>query len=324
MAIDYTDNMPHDEDEASDASSDVTELEANDFPDHFSERDGRLFHSHGSSPYPLPVDAHEQGRLNNLHKILHNTVEFHYVGPVAEVLEGRQKRALDLGTGTGNWPMDMARAFPNVKIYGVDIVPIATRQPEPNVQFEIHDITQRFRWRDGVMDFIHARNIDLAVTNYPALLQEVARLLRPGGLFFSGEIGRSIEFAPNFPSDLAHQAPRAWYFYDRINHFLTLRHLNPIADRIPHFIQHSQQFTVPIIQTFHIPIGDWHQDPVMKRVGRKYLAGLKVFAENLKPMLRETDMTRHDIDALVSGFVQEIENVRGLVGVYHTAWARKL
>jgi SAM-dependent methyltransferase len=165
---------------------------------------------------------------------------------------------------------------------------------------------------------------DLQVTNYPALLQEVARLLRPGGLFFSGEIGRSIDFAPDFPSDLARHAPRAWYFYDRINHFLTLRHLNPISDRIPHFIQHSQRFTMPIIQTFHIPIGDWHQDPVMKRVGKKYLAGLKVFAENLKPMLRETDMTRHDIDVLVSGFVHEIENVRGLVGVYHTAWARKL
>lgn len=33
----------------------------------------------------------------------------------------------------------------------------------PRVQFEIHDITQRFRWNNGAMDFIHARNIDLAV-----------------------------------------------------------------------------------------------------------------------------------------------------------------
>ncbi|OJA20780.1 hypothetical protein AZE42_07016 [Rhizopogon vesiculosus] len=325
MAIDYIDNMPQDEDDASDASSDVTELEANDFPDHFSERDGRLFHSHGTLPYPLPVDAHEQGRLNNLHNILRDTVGYNYVGPVAEVLNGgMQKRVLDLGTGTGSWPMDMARSFPHVKIYGVDIVPIATRQPEPNVQFEIHDITQRFRWKDGAMDYIHARNIDLAVTNYPALLEEVARLLRPGGLFFSGEIGRSIDFAHNFPSDLAHQAPRARQFYDVVNHFLTLRHLNLIADRIPRFIQNSQQFTVPIIQTFHIPIGGWHPDNVMKRAGRRYLAALKVFAENLSPMLRETGMTQHDIDALVLGFIQDIENVDGLVGVYHTVWARKM
>jgi hypothetical protein len=42
-------------------------------------------------------------------------------------------------------------------------VPIATRRPLPHVQFEIHDITERFRWNSGAMDFIHARNIDLAV-----------------------------------------------------------------------------------------------------------------------------------------------------------------
>jgi SAM-dependent methyltransferase len=221
-------------------------------------------------------------------------------------------------------------------------VPIATRQPEPNAQFEIHDITQRFRWKDGTMDFIHARNIDLAVrlyqslhpfhssvmdlqvTSYPALLQEVARLLRPDGLFFSGEIGRSIDFAHNFSSDPAHQVPRARHFYDVVNHSLSLRHLNLIADRIPYFIRHSQQFTVPIIQTFHIPIGDWHQDTIMRRVGKRYLAALKVFAENLTPMLCEAGMTQYDAEALVNGFIDDIESVRGLVGVYHTVWARKL
>ena len=191
------------------------------------------------------------------------------------------------------------------------------------------------------MDFVHARNIDLAVrlrqsqhpihstamdlqvTNYPALLQEVARLLRPGGLFFSGEIGRYLDVAHNFPSDPAHLAPRAWRFYDAVHHSLALRHLNLIADRIPLSIQHSQQFTVPIIQTFHIPVGDWHRDNIMRRIGKKYLAALKVFAENLRPMLRET-MSQHDVDALVAGFIDDIENVRGLVGVYHTVWARKL
>lgn len=44
----------------SDSSSDVTELEQDEFPTYFVERNGRLFHSHGSSPYPLPVDAAEQ------------------------------------------------------------------------------------------------------------------------------------------------------------------------------------------------------------------------------------------------------------------------
>lgn len=44
----------------SDTSSDMTELHPDEFPDFFAERGGRLFHSHGRSPYPLPVDADEQ------------------------------------------------------------------------------------------------------------------------------------------------------------------------------------------------------------------------------------------------------------------------
>lgn len=59
-------NMPSsgadddDDDDRSDTDSDITEVDAADIPLYFTERDGRLFHSHGSSPYPLPVDAAEQ------------------------------------------------------------------------------------------------------------------------------------------------------------------------------------------------------------------------------------------------------------------------
>lgn len=43
-----------------DASPLLVELASEDFPMYFSERDGRLFHSHGASPYPLPADTPEQ------------------------------------------------------------------------------------------------------------------------------------------------------------------------------------------------------------------------------------------------------------------------
>ena len=53
-----------DEDERSDTSSDITELDPAEFPQYFQERNGRLFHSHGELPYPLPVDAAEQNVSN--------------------------------------------------------------------------------------------------------------------------------------------------------------------------------------------------------------------------------------------------------------------
>lgn len=37
----------------------VTELTNDDFPAYFTERENHLFHSHGNSTYPLPVDGYE-------------------------------------------------------------------------------------------------------------------------------------------------------------------------------------------------------------------------------------------------------------------------
>lgn len=45
---------------ASDVSSSITQLDSDDFERYFTERNDRLFHSHGNSPYPLPVDTLEQ------------------------------------------------------------------------------------------------------------------------------------------------------------------------------------------------------------------------------------------------------------------------
>jgi hypothetical protein len=38
----------------------LTEVPEDEFPLYFAERDSRLFHSHDTSPYPLPADTPEQ------------------------------------------------------------------------------------------------------------------------------------------------------------------------------------------------------------------------------------------------------------------------
>jgi hypothetical protein len=43
-------------------------------------------------------------------------------------------------------------------------VPIQTRYPLPNVQFEIHDVNTDFHWPDETFDFINARDINMAVS----------------------------------------------------------------------------------------------------------------------------------------------------------------
>ncbi|KAF8841653.1 S-adenosyl-L-methionine-dependent methyltransferase [Paxillus ammoniavirescens] len=316
-----------DDDGSSDTSSILTELGADEFSPHFRERDGRLFHSHGDLPYPLPVDGEEQVRLNAQHKILCDLLGSHYVGPVAEALaleRGRQKRVLDLCTGTGRWLMDMASQFRHVRFSGVDIVPIATRRPLSNAHFEILDVTQPLRWPDGVMDLVHARGLSLAVTNYPEMLREATRVLRRGGIFFSGEIGRYVAFAPGYPGNPAVHAPGATRFYQVINDLLDRVGLHEITGQIPRWLQETGSFTEGRIQEHLIPIGDWHPSARQKRLGRAYLEARTTFAESLKPFLRENgELSEREIADLIAGYVRDMRSVRGMVGVYQTVWMTK-
>ena len=50
------DDMPM---QAPDYEPRLRELRSTDFPPYFHERQGALFHSHGDSPYPLPVHGPE-------------------------------------------------------------------------------------------------------------------------------------------------------------------------------------------------------------------------------------------------------------------------
>lgn len=75
----------------------------------------------------------------------------------------------------------MSEQFPHVRFSGLDIgeffqacpchishvfsVPISTRTPPNNVHFEMHNVAERFRWREGTMDFVHARSVDMAVSD---------------------------------------------------------------------------------------------------------------------------------------------------------------
>ncbi|KAI0032628.1 S-adenosyl-L-methionine-dependent methyltransferase, partial [Vararia minispora EC-137] len=188
----------HGDDGASTSSSEsLVSLRSEEFPTYFGEHYGRLFHSHGNSPsahyYILPVDGHELHRYNATHTLLRRVTGVTCDAPIAEALADAQERrrtVVDLCTGTGLWPMELARAFPYAAIRALDRVPIATRYPAPNVRFELADVVAApLRFADASVDVVHARNTHMTPAAYARLLSEAARVLRPGGLFIAGEWG---------------------------------------------------------------------------------------------------------------------------------------
>ncbi|KAL0083599.1 S-adenosyl-L-methionine-dependent methyltransferase [Phycomyces blakesleeanus] len=93
-------------------------------------------------------------------------------------------RILDLGVGTGSWIMDVATENPNATCIGIDKLPIFPQAIRPpNVTFQILDILDGLPYQDNYFDFVQLRLFGacLQLTNWPIVLKEVYRVLRPGG-----------------------------------------------------------------------------------------------------------------------------------------------
>ncbi len=99
---------------------------------------------------------------------------------------------LDIGCGPGGWTLDVAYAYPDINVVGIDINPTmidygfaqANSQGLQNVSFEIMDARKPLAFPANSFDLINARFIIgfMDRASWPVLLDECRRILKPGGL----------------------------------------------------------------------------------------------------------------------------------------------
>ena len=107
-----------------------------------------------------------------------------HLAPLAAAVVGispEPERILDLGTGTGEGALFLAREFPRASVRGVDISEEMIRaahakvglDPEGRIAFRVADAA-RLPFGDESFDLV-------ALVNMPPFFAEIARVLRPGG-----------------------------------------------------------------------------------------------------------------------------------------------
>src|SRR5262249_2787590 len=143
-------------------------------------------------PYMLPADLEEINRLDFQHYLLRHAFQGNYAAPIRHPTS-----ILDVGTGTGRWAWEMAAAFPQAHVIGLDInqppsdaVPGREVNP-PNSAFRLANVLEGLPFPDGRFDFVHMRLMILALPadRWAFVVNELARVTRLGGWVESVEYG---------------------------------------------------------------------------------------------------------------------------------------
>ena len=64
---------------------------------------------------------------------------------------------LDVGTGSGAWPVEVAKEFPFAAVRGLDIAPVTRVIYPPNCQYIIANMKDRLPFEDECMDLVNSR-----------------------------------------------------------------------------------------------------------------------------------------------------------------------
>ncbi|KAK1251708.1 hypothetical protein MKX07_007187 [Trichoderma sp. CBMAI-0711] len=138
----------------------------------------RVYAAYGKEEYGLPMDDQELDRMDLCHtKYFSLLKQRRFLSPISE----NPQRILDLGCGTGIWCVEVADDYPGAQVVGVDIAPTQPQWVPPNCSFELDDIEQTWTWRADSADFIFSRDLILSIRNFPRLIDQAYRHLKPGG-----------------------------------------------------------------------------------------------------------------------------------------------
>jgi SAM-dependent methyltransferase len=245
-----------------------------------------------NSDYLLPKDKEEEYRLNFQHYALLQAIGSHYVAPISE----RVHLMLDVGTGTGIWPIEMAALFPQAQIIGVDIDPAPFKPETPdNCYLRVGNVLAGLPFPDALFGYTHQRLMTAALTaeNWPRAVRELVRVTRPGGWVECVELDNQMQNAGPAGQQLQAlmaEVGKALGFDGEV-----IRHLGDLLK------QEGLQSVE--MQPIVIPVGDWGGRP-----GQMMKKDFLAVIEAIKPLYCQRGaISPAEFDQLVLVTAQEWE-----------------
>lgn len=101
------------------------------------------------------------------------------------------RHVLDVGSGPGDWALDLIKQYPSLQVTGIDNSEKVAREAERrshyynmrSAKFVLADATRQLPFNDDSFDLVHMRFASSFIfpNQWPTVLAEMLRVLRPGG-----------------------------------------------------------------------------------------------------------------------------------------------
>lgn len=231
--------------------------------------------------YFMPNDETESTRLNIIHQIYLILLDGKLTtAPLAK----DAPRILDIGTGPGDWALEMSSLYPKATIIATDISIFDTGLAHidlPNVSFQLDDAREGWTYHEP-FDLIHMRGLSGAFNDWPAMYRQAFEHLNPGGyieIADSDPAGDSVTF-PNSESSYFHIYTGAMRSAAE-----ALRYPRDLSHLKPNMLSAAGFVDVRVFERT-VPIGLWPQDLHEKTLGKMtliaVLEGLEAYG--LRPL----------------------------------------
>lgn len=217
----------------------------------------------------MPNDEAELTRLNIVHQIYLILLD----GNLTKTpLAAPEPRILDVGTGPGDWAIEMSAEHPNATIIASDLGVFDSGLGHlslPNVEFQLADAQTEWTYHDP-FDLIHIRGLSGAFQDWHAIYAQAYAHLKPGGhleVADADPAADTISFPHSESSSLRIYAQALRAAADEAGYPRDLQHLRESAFSEAGFVD------VRVLER-SIPVGLWPEDLHEKTLGKMALIAL--------------------------------------------------
>ncbi|KAL7808474.1 S-adenosyl-L-methionine-dependent methyltransferase [Trichoderma aethiopicum] len=221
---------------------------------------GRRYHGFRRGIYPMPNDEVERHREETVHALFLQLMGGHLF---YSNIGGHPQKIIDIGTGIGIWPIDVADQHPSASVIGTDLSPIQPSWVPINVRMFIED-SEEPEWLHGSeFDLVHFRQMTDVLRDLKGLLTKIYPHVKNGGWVEFHELMTEIRCDDGTMKD---DDPLR-VFLDTVKDGLRVYGINILAITDIEQILRETGFSNVHCITKKVPISTWPRDKTLRALG---------------------------------------------------------